>query len=298
MTDLKVEKTLVKLYQIAEAGERGYATAATNTPNAGLKILFKIYAQQRAHFKDEISAELRRLGRNVRPSASIPAMIHRGRVTIFAAMTIEKETQEKVILKEAALGERFALRAYQKGVKAGLPAPLQALVARHLAEIQRAADQLNLLLGQEERRLVVYIENSEDPSSERPLKDIDLLAEVSQKIAVSPADLYQGKGATVFETALSGAFGGGLWGGLIGLLVGFGVVQTVSPAPAGAEMAVMWLLSALAFSFLGALVAAGMAFFIGASIAEDDAYQVGEIAKAHPVLVQTLVGAKPAQEKA
>jgi uncharacterized protein (TIGR02284 family) len=294
MSEPAIQKALGSLYQTIEAGEKGYATAAANTPNPGLKILFKIYAQQRAKFKDEIRAEILRSVNDFNPGSSLPAMIHRGRVTIFAAMTIEKENQEKVILKEIVLGEKFAVRAYEKAMKALLPANIRALVERQLAEVRQARNQIDLLLGQNGRRLIVHLENDADSSrpAELLLTDVEFLAEVSQKIPLSDSDLYQGKGATVLETVLSGAFGGALWGGLTGLLVGFGVVQTVSPAPVvGGETLGIWLLTALAFLFLGAFVASGLAFFIGASISEDDNYQVREIVEANSVLVQTLVGA-------
>jgi hypothetical protein len=82
------------------------------------------------------------------------------------------------------------------------------------------------------------------------------------------------------------------------LLVGFGVIRIVSPAPnAILEILGIWLLTALAFSFLGAFVASGLAFFIGAGISQDDSTQVREIVETNPVLVQTLVGVSQAPDK-
>jgi urease gamma subunit len=216
-------------------------------------------------------------------------------------MTIEKENQEKVILKEVALGEKFAVRSYGKALKANLPENIRVLIEHQMEEVRQASNQINLLLGQEGRRLIVHLENDADASrpAETLIKDVELLAEVSQKISISGSDLYQGKGATVLETVISGAFGGALWGGLTGLLVGFGVLQTVSPPPIGfAEILGIWMLTALAFSVLGAFVASGLAFFIGAGISQDDNYQVREIVETHPVLVQTLVGISQAHDKA
>jgi uncharacterized protein (TIGR02284 family) len=291
---------LGSLFRTVEAGEKGYATAAANTPHTGMKILFKIYAQQRAKFKEEIRAEIMRTNPGFNPGSSIPGMIHRGRVTIFAAMTIEKEMQEKVILKEVALGEKFAIRAYEKALKANLPENIRPEIERQLAEVRQAGSQIELLLGQDGKRLVIHLENDADSSrpAELLVQNIELLAEVSQKISVSGNDLYQGKGATVLETVLSGAFGGGLWGSLTGLLVGFGVIQTVSPSPSGTgETLLIWLLTVIAFLFLGAFIASGLAFFIGAGISDDDNYQVREIIETHPVLVQTLIGVGQGQQK-
>ncbi len=44
----RASKALDYLYRIVEAGEKGYAVAAANVDNRGLKLLFKSYAQQRA----------------------------------------------------------------------------------------------------------------------------------------------------------------------------------------------------------------------------------------------------------
>ena len=38
MQDLKVQRALQHLFQITEAGEKGYATAAINMPDPALKI--------------------------------------------------------------------------------------------------------------------------------------------------------------------------------------------------------------------------------------------------------------------
>ena len=63
MTEQAVVHALHQIYQIAETGEKGFATAAVNMPNPALKVLFKIYAQQRLAYKNEILQHLTRPGR-------------------------------------------------------------------------------------------------------------------------------------------------------------------------------------------------------------------------------------------
>ncbi len=111
ISDHQFRRVLRHLYRIVDAGEKGYATAAANMPDPALKILLKLYAQQRYNFKQEILAELRRLGSDTHPSVSLPGTIHRGRVAIFAAMASSQPGQAAIVLKEAALGERVALRS-------------------------------------------------------------------------------------------------------------------------------------------------------------------------------------------
>ncbi len=288
-----IREALSAIYRMAEASEKGYATAAANLTNPGLKVLFRYFAQQRAAHTTEILAELRALGGNIRPGRSIPGMIHRGRVNIFAAMTIEKDQQEKVILQEALLGETYALRAYRRALAAPLAPPLRAKIQRQLDEVRKANDQVELLRGKEGRRDVIQLL---DPAAPKGLAD---LTGVVQKITLSQTDLYRGRGATIPETVLSGAFGGALWGGLTGLLVGFGVLQTTSPAPVGLVAVLgVWALVAFGFLLLGAFVAAALSVFIGISVSEDDTVlQMLQNGEAYHLLLQTVEEAPRRGEK-
>jgi hypothetical protein len=56
----------------------------------------------------ELLAELRRNGDDWNPSSSLLGAIHRGRIAIFATMTIGEENIEQVVLKEITLGEGYA----------------------------------------------------------------------------------------------------------------------------------------------------------------------------------------------
>jgi uncharacterized protein (TIGR02284 family) len=292
MSDPKTQKVLHGLYQILEAGEKGYATAATNVHWPGLKILFKRFAQQRAAFKTEILSALHNLEDDKKPSSSIPGMVHRGRVAIFAAMTIEKDNQEKVILKEIALGEGVAVRSYTKALANDLPPQIHEMVERQSEAIRKAREQISLLYGKDGKKLVVHLYNTENDAGKaiQLIKETDTSAEVIQQITLKDADLYPGKGATVLETVLSGAVGGALWAGLTGILVGFGVVQSLGQATA--EFPVMlgtWLLVALGFMLLGIFISSVLALFIGLGIHEDDLYQYHEIVDNYQILVNMLV---------
>ena len=91
---------LTHLYKIVEAGEKGYAVVASNARNRALKILFQSYSQQRLKFKEEIFEEIQQLGGQTRPKSSVLGMIHRGRIDIFATLTIGDENVERVLLAQ------------------------------------------------------------------------------------------------------------------------------------------------------------------------------------------------------
>lgn len=277
--------TLEKIYRIADAGEKGFATAAVNMPNPALKIICKLYAQQRMNFKTELLEEMRRLGAASRPSASIPGAIHRGRVAIFAGMA-NPAGQERIILKEAALGERVAVRTYQDALTKELPAQTRQLLERQFAEVRRVSEQIHCLRDDARQRAAMHLSGSEQDTTQaiQMLIRGGLRADEIDTLDLHDQVLYQGQGATLLETILSGAFGGALWGGVVGLLAGFGVVQTTSPAGPAAVL-LTWLLTALGFLLIGALVSAVLAMFIAVSVSGEDHYQYPVIRENARVLV-------------
>jgi uncharacterized protein (TIGR02284 family) len=291
MANLQGQEALSRIYRIAEAGEKGFATAAVNMPDPGLKVLLKYFAQQRANYKGEILAELQRLDQNGKPWSSLPGMIHRGRMAIFAAL-VEKEEREKVILDEVARGENVAWRVYQSVLDGPLPAQTRAMLARQMEEIRQVREQIDLLRGKTGKQMVLklYPGENEAGAAIQTLQETGLAVEIIQRVDLKKAGLYSGGGATLLETLLSGAFGGALWGGLVGILVGFGVTQTIYPPPASlAAMLWMWIPAALGCLLAGAFLATGLVLFIGLGISEEDNFRFNEILKQNPVLLGTLV---------
>ncbi len=109
-SNLQTIKAIRHLCTIVEAGEKGYAVAAANVNNRGLKLLFKTYARQRADFKNELMNELDKMAAESSTAGSLPAMIHRGRMNIFAALTIGEQSRERVALREVLVGSERRLR--------------------------------------------------------------------------------------------------------------------------------------------------------------------------------------------
>ncbi len=115
-SNLQTISVIRYLCTIMEAGEKGYAVAAANVNDRGLRLLFKTYARQRADFKKELIHELNARAADIKIAGSFPAMIHRARMTIFASLTIGEQSREHVLLREVLVGERAALKAYEKAL--------------------------------------------------------------------------------------------------------------------------------------------------------------------------------------
>jgi uncharacterized protein (TIGR02284 family) len=292
MNTLSARKSLVSLYKIVEAGEKGYAVVAANAKNRALKILFQSYSQQRRQFKDEIFREIQGLGGGeTRPGSSILGMIHRGRIDIFATLTIGDENVEKLLFKELRLGENVALKAYERTLKQDLTDGTRVLVESQYQEVRKIVDQIRLLRGQDGKRLVLRLYDSRTDAEQavQSLKQAGISEQGIEIEDFNPPALepYKGRGTTLLETVLSGGVGGGIWGVVAGILGAIGVLQisalnqdVVSPL---IVLVVMFGLIAAGI-FIGSMVG----LFIGWGVASQDNY-VSEAVRHGEVLMETLI---------
>ena len=299
-THQRAVKALSPLSRIVEAGEKGYAVAAANVNHRALKVLFKSYAQQRAKFKSEILAEIKRLGGEFKPRSSIRGIIHRGRIAIVAALTIGAEERENGVLKEVVLGEKVALRTYETTLEKELPNETREIVERQFEDVRRVSERVNLMRGQDGKRLVVRLLDTEKDAETavRALENVGFPQEMIEQSFLNEAtELYQGKGTTVLETVVSGAFGGSLWGSIFGAVAGIAVGQTPGIEPIGTTtIQGTWALIALFGIVIGAFIGAALGFFIGVGISEEDTFLYGQSIKHGQIIVSAVVDEKRASE--
>jgi len=293
MDDQKVVRVLSYLYEIVEAGEKGYAVSAVHLDNPGLKLLFKSFAQQRAGFKTEILSEIKRLGGNRNPGNNIRGTIHRGRIAIFAALTIGKLERERVVLKEAELGEKSALHVYERTLKEELPSITRRIVTSHYEQVRRLVEQIHLMRGTPENRLIVHLFEKK----EHVARALDAIEDsgyhptgIEQINIQETLDLYESKDSIVLETSISGAVGGALWGTLIGVLAGAGVGYANQYIPVDVmQTPYAGLFVALAIIIGGALIGTILGFVIGIGIAEEDTYLYDQGREKGKIILMTVM---------
>ena len=282
---------LTSLYQIVEAGEKGYAVVAANAKNRALKILFQSCSQQRFNFKEEIFAEIQQLGGQTRPKDSVLGMIHRGRIDIFSHFTIGDENVEKVLLKEVLLGERVALRAYERTLKEDLPPEARALVDRQFREVRQTVDQMRNLRGQNGKRLVLRLYDTRKDAEQAfqsltaaGIPQADIKIEDYHPPALQPS---KSPPTTLFETILSGVVGGEIWGVVAGVLaaVSILIIAALNGEPASPMVVLLALLALMA---QGALVGGMIGLFIGWGVTSQDRYVV-ETVKQGEALMQAWI---------
>lgn len=292
MDTLAARNALISLYKIVEAGEKGYAVVASNVKNRALKILFQGYSQQRRQFKDEIFNEIRRLGGGeTRPQDNILGVIHRGRIDIFATLTIGDENVEKVLLKEVRLGENVALRAYEGTLKQELPPEARAIIERQFQEVRKIVDQIRLLRGQDGKRLVLRLYDSRADAEQAVqslkqagISEKDVRVEDFNPPALEP---YKGRGTTVMETVLSGGVGGAVWGVVAGILGGISVIQ-IAALNEDAVSSTMVFVVTFGLIAAGIFIGSMVGLFIGWGVSSQDIY-TSETVKNGEVLMETLI---------
>jgi uncharacterized protein (TIGR02284 family) len=274
-TDKRVFRKLNHLYQICRAGEKGFATVAANVKNRGLKVALKTYAAQRAQFADEIKEEILRLGGSVGGEASLPAMVHRGRMDFYATFMTGEQNVENVVLGEARLGENVAQDAYQRVLSIPLPPETRALVNRQYQQVLMTRDEVNLLRGQAGKRLIIRLFDSEQDMTAalKALEAAGIRPEKVEPVELKQiANIYTGRGSTAEDVLLAGAVGGAIWGGIIGTVAGASAATAPGmPEIAGSSLGT-WAVIALSGIVLGALGAMAMGFAISTGIAEEDSF--------------------------
>jgi uncharacterized protein (TIGR02284 family) len=276
-SDRTLIRKLNRLHRICVAGELGFEVVAKNLSNRGLKVVIKSYAQQRTRFAAELKEEIERLGGQVSERRSVRGVIHRGRIDIFAALTIGHHNVENTVLSEAVRGENAALSAYKSALDSDMPAQTKAVVQRQCEDIQAARDRMVLLRGGEGARLVVRLFDTE--------QDAAIAVQALQEAGFDPADIevvdvkdvtsvYEGEGSSVSDTVASGAFGGSIWGTAIGAAAGLGVVLIpgMEMMRMGPDPVTSWVIITLVGTLVGALFGAILGFFIGHGATEEDAY--------------------------
>ena len=77
MNNNEVISILVDLIETCKDGEQCFRDAAENIQNSEFRRLFGIFAQQRAQFRQELEAEVNRLGGDTSKLAGIGGSLHR-----------------------------------------------------------------------------------------------------------------------------------------------------------------------------------------------------------------------------
>ena len=127
------------LIERCKDGQKGFATAAQDVEDQDLKTLFKGFSVQRDGMITELQKELHKMGHTDPEKSSLEGTIHRAWIDLSSAI-LSKD--RKRVLEECERGEDYAVAAYQKALKADLPANLKQIVEQQYQQVKQAHDQV------------------------------------------------------------------------------------------------------------------------------------------------------------
>jgi uncharacterized protein (TIGR02284 family) len=139
----KQNEIIDDLIETLKDGQEGFKQAAETVKDPQLKSVFSEYSQQRARFAVELRSKAQSPDdRESKMSGSAAGALHRGWINLKSAVT---KGDDHAILTECERGEDSAVEEYRKALNDGLAAPVQDIVSRQYAEIQKAHDRVKHL---------------------------------------------------------------------------------------------------------------------------------------------------------
>lgn len=143
MTRTETATLLNDLIETSHDGEKGFARAAKDVLDPGLKSIFVEGAMRCRAGARELEHEVRSMGLEPMQGGSVAGAVHRGWLELKAVATAR---DTRAILEECERGETFAKARYAMALEqAGLPETLRAIIERQFAGVQRNHERVRAL---------------------------------------------------------------------------------------------------------------------------------------------------------
>lgn len=285
MANSKVTQNVEALIERLKASREHYVAAANSAVNPRLKALFQARAQQRAEFATEL--ENCENGEAEVDGDGLEA-VQRGLMTVKAAMTIERDRTDNVVLRETQEAEGRLLEGYHQALADDLSPGLRALVRRQYEQVHAAYAYVGARLeGGGQPVTIGMFGNVQDAQNaidalQTAGFDREQISVLAQEEAVKET-LGGDATKSAKETAGAAALSGGVVGGLIGLAAGL-TIPIVFPV-----LAVGTIAAALGVAAAGAGIGASYGGIFGAligwNVAEEETHRYVEGVRRGEILV-------------
>jgi uncharacterized protein (TIGR02284 family) len=134
----ELEKTIKKVINILEDGQKGFADIGGHLKNETLKRYFLAESLKRANFRAELENELHRHGvHDVHDEGTAAGALHRAWFDLKEKL---HAADDHSLLAEAEKGEDEAKKVYAEVLAKELPLPLRQLLAEQNAHILTSHD--------------------------------------------------------------------------------------------------------------------------------------------------------------
>ena len=273
--------TLNRLIESCIESDKGLYSAAEYIDNRGMKLLLKTYAQQHSQFAAQLQDIVKQMGDAPPEKRDAVAAVGRGFSDVKAAMTVQRQSRQNAVLEEALHTENRTANAYTEALKITLSEPIRQVVTRQAERIRTIQNQIKLMAGQSNQRLVIRLYNQAG-EAEGVVHQLEQAGFAQDEIYVSKIDqvarVYtadrqergRSRRQTIVAMGLAGLGFGLVLGVLLGIFQNLLAPNTVGFLPAGGVGAVIIV------SVIGAVIGAifGLIFglLIGQDKIEEDAY--------------------------
>ncbi|MCB0036087.1 MAG: PA2169 family four-helix-bundle protein [Anaerolineales bacterium] len=282
--DLEIEEneafteTVQTLIDALQENQQHYRTAMNNAVNQQLRDVFRERAEQRGAFAEALAIYSTDVTVEDEDSADgdLLDFLHRGLITIKAAMTIEREKTDDILIEESLEAEEELLESYREALdkSATWPAGVETKVRSQYATIKTAYTYIGSTLNAPQPVVLgLFTEIDDVQNVITQLSDMGLTQEdihvVAQEEVASEA-LADNRATMAKEGAGTGALSGSVFGGLLGLIMGASMLITMGPVlfvgiPALAS-------TTAAGTAVGAIYGSLFGALLGWGVAEDEVH--------------------------
>ncbi len=281
-------QTLNQLIKSCIESDKVLYSAAEQLDNRGMKLLVKSYAQQHARFTTQLQDIVRQMGSTPAENRNPVAAVGQGLNDVKAAMMVKRQGRHHAALADALQSENTTINAYDEALKTTLPERIHVVVTQQAARVRNIQNQLKLMTGESQRRLVVRLYNQAG-EAEKVVNQLQqagftpdeiYTSSIEQAATVYGADKQargRSKRQTVIAMGLAGAGFGLVLGVLVGIFQNWLAPSTVGFLPTSGlgVVAMVGLIGAVIGGIFGLI----FGLLIGQNQAEDDAYLYTESLK-------------------
>lgn len=261
-----IEKRLEELFDELMHTEKLYSTAAGNALSDELRQLFEARAEQREAFAETIEQKSWAVDEDDEDGSGPLDVLRRGGMTIRAAMTIEPDKTDRILIEDTREADRALLEKYDEVLSTDLDPAVRATLQRQVTMIEATQANMATMFGTPQGQMVLGLFATVEQAGEAITglddagyeeEEINLLAqeEAVKSLVDDPRQ------ETTKESATAGAVGGGAVGGLIGLIAGAStaIIMGVGTVLTGGALA-----AALGITAAGAGIGASYGGLLGA----------------------------------
>jgi len=143
MDNAEIVELLNRLIVANRDSAEGYEHAAGAVENPDYQALFRQYAEQRRHFVDALSEEVRTYGGEPAASGDLAGTFQRAWMNLRAALS----AGDQAIMDECDQIEQATLTLYADTLPQNLPEAVKALVRSQLVDVRIAHERIHGING-------------------------------------------------------------------------------------------------------------------------------------------------------